>query len=85
MNQTQGYSKLLARVTQAVVLIYQFLAAGVFIASLFFAYEWLQHPFIGGLFEHTMVIYESLRLLLAGVADHVGQTQTERIPSIFRF
>ena len=46
----------LNRVTQAVVLVYQAIAAVVFIGSLYQAYEWLQNPFLGGFFEHTMVL-----------------------------
>ncbi len=41
---------------QAVVLIYQGIAAVAVILSLFLAYEWLRNPFIGGFFEQTMVL-----------------------------
>jgi len=56
MNQPQGYSPVLSRVTQAIVLTYQGIAAVAFIVSLFLAYDWLRNPFVGGFFEHTMIL-----------------------------
>ncbi len=41
---------------QWVVLIYQAIAAVVFIASLWFAYNWLKNPFPGGFVEQTLVL-----------------------------
>ena len=43
---------------QTIVLVYQVLAAVVFVVSLFSAYGWLKNPFIGGFFEQTMVLNE---------------------------
>jgi signal transduction histidine kinase len=41
---------------QAVVLAYQAIAVVVFISTLTTAGEWLRTPFIGGFFEHTLVL-----------------------------
>lgn len=46
----------MSRVLQVIVLLYQSVAVVVFIAGLYFAYDWLRSPFIGGFFEHTMVL-----------------------------
>ena len=56
MNQSQRYFAALGKVTQAVVLAYQGIAVVAFIASLFLAYDWLKNPFLGGFFEHTLVL-----------------------------
>ncbi|MDX1412252.1 MAG: hypothetical protein R3351_08850, partial [Nitrospirales bacterium] len=44
------------RILQAIVLVYQGVAVVVFIATLTTAGEWLRAPFIGGFFEHTLVL-----------------------------
>jgi signal transduction histidine kinase len=44
------------RILQAIVLAYQAVAVIVFIATLTTAGEWLRTPFIGGFFEHTLVL-----------------------------
>lgn len=44
------------RVLQAVVLVYQAIAVVVFISILTTAGDWLKTPFIGGFFEHTLVL-----------------------------
>ncbi|HLF73164.1 MAG TPA: GAF domain-containing protein [Anaerolineales bacterium] len=44
------------RILQSIVLVYQGLAAVVFILALYFAYVWLRQPFIGGFFEQTLVL-----------------------------
>lgn len=56
MVVSQRFQTGLNRVLQAIVLAYQTLAVIVFIAGLYFAYDWLRSPFIGGFFEHTMVL-----------------------------
>ena len=56
MNQSQGNWKTLSRVTQVIVLAYQGVAAVAVITSLFLGLEWLKLPFLGGFFEHTMVL-----------------------------
>jgi hypothetical protein len=56
MYQSQRFSTVLGKATQAIVLVYQGIAAVTFIASLFQAYNWLKNPFIGGFFEQTMVL-----------------------------
>ena len=45
---------------QTIVLVYQVLAAVVFVVSSVSAYSWLKNPFIGGFFEQTMVLNESV-------------------------
>lgn len=44
------------RVLQGVVLVYQAIAIVIFISILTTAGEWLRSPFIGGFFEHTLVL-----------------------------
>jgi hypothetical protein len=44
------------RVLQTVVLVYQAVAVVIFISILTSAGEWLRTPFIGGFFEHTLVL-----------------------------
>ena len=44
------------RILQAVVLVYQAIAVVVFISILTTAGDWLKTPFIGGFFEHTLVL-----------------------------
>ncbi len=44
------------RITQAVVTVYQVLALVVFVLSLYFSYQWLKNPFLGGFFEQTLVL-----------------------------
>src|SRR5687767_8217085 len=56
MYQAYRFNRILSNVVQSVVLVYQGIAAVVVIASLFLAYNWLKNPFIGGLFEQTMVL-----------------------------
>ena len=60
MQQPNRFNSVSNIVTQYLVLAYQLLAAVVFIASLFSAYAWLTNPFIGGFFEQTMVLNESV-------------------------
>jgi signal transduction histidine kinase len=55
MNQSSRFNTITSTVTQSIVLVYQVLAAIVFVVSLFTAYGWLKNPFIGGFFEQTMV------------------------------
>jgi signal transduction histidine kinase len=56
MYEAYRFNRLLSKVVQSVVLVYQGIAALIVIASLFFVYQWLRNPFIGGLFEQTMVL-----------------------------
>ncbi|HEX6270850.1 MAG TPA: GAF domain-containing protein [Anaerolineales bacterium] len=56
MYQAFRINTVLSKVTQSIVLAYQGLAAVVFIASLFLAYNWFKNPFIGGFFEQTLVL-----------------------------
>jgi signal transduction histidine kinase len=56
MKHSHENSVLPGKMTQVFVLMYQIIAAAVFITALFQAYEWLQRPFLGGFFEQTMVL-----------------------------
>ncbi len=56
MTSSQQFQTVLNRILQGIVLVYQAIAVMVLIAGLFFAYGWLKAPFIGGFFEHTMVL-----------------------------
>ncbi|HLO15924.1 MAG TPA: hypothetical protein VK206_13910, partial [Anaerolineales bacterium] len=56
MNESFRLNTILNRVTQSIVLAYQGLAIVIFLASLWFAYEWLRTPFLGGFFEQTMML-----------------------------
>jgi signal transduction histidine kinase len=55
----QRSSDLLSRVLQWVVFGYQALAAAVFVLGIFYASRWLQLPFLGAFYEHTMVFTET--------------------------
>jgi hypothetical protein len=61
MVQANRFNTAVNTLTQASVLIYQALAVVVFVVSLFSAYAWLKNPFLGGFFEQTMVINESVK------------------------
>jgi len=56
MFSSQRSQTVLNRVLQGIVLVYQIIAVVVFILGLFYAYDWLRNPFIGGFFEHTLVL-----------------------------
>ena len=56
MYASQRFHEVSNRVTQAIVLGYQAIAVIVFIAGLYFSYDWLKNPFIGGFFENTFVL-----------------------------
>ncbi len=56
MSQSQRFYEVSNKVTQYIVLGYQAVAVIVFIAGLYFSYGWLKNPFIGGFFEHTLVL-----------------------------
>ncbi|MBI5822577.1 MAG: GAF domain-containing protein [Chloroflexi bacterium] len=51
----QRYSALIGRILQWIVFGYQAAAAIIFLGGLFFANRWLQQPFIGAFYEHTLV------------------------------
>ncbi|NWG34528.1 MAG: GAF domain-containing protein [Chloroflexi bacterium] len=46
----------LSRVLQIVVLVYQAVALLAFVSALVLASDWLKNPFLGGFFEHTLVL-----------------------------
>ncbi len=58
--QSNRLSTVINTLTQSLVLLYQAIAVVVFVGSLISAYAWLKNPFIGGFFEQTMVINESV-------------------------
>ena len=60
MNQPNRFDAITNTIMQTIVLVYQVLAAVVFVVSLLSAYGWLKNPFIGGFFEQTMVLNESV-------------------------
>ncbi|HSJ88393.1 MAG TPA: PDZ domain-containing protein, partial [Anaerolineales bacterium] len=60
MIPSNRFNTVVGTVTQSLVLFYQAVAVLVFTASLFSAYAWLKNPFIGGFFEQTMVLNESV-------------------------
>src|SRR5258706_12428312 len=51
----QRYNLLFNQALQWVVFTYQAIAMIVFVASLFIATHWMQRPFLGAFYEHTMV------------------------------
>ena len=56
MFQSQRFNSTVGRVLQAVVLVYQGIAVAVFASSFYFAIPWLKAPFVGGVFEQTLVL-----------------------------
>jgi hypothetical protein len=56
MNESYRVNDALSNITQWIVLIYQAIAVVLVVASLFLGLDWLRNPFIGGLFEQTMVL-----------------------------
>ena len=56
MYQAYRFNRILSRVVQSVVLVYQVHCGRGFCLSLFFAYNWLKNPFIGGFFEQTLIL-----------------------------
>jgi signal transduction histidine kinase len=50
---------LLSRILQWVVLAYQIVAILLFIAGIYLAANWIQEPFIGSFYEHTLVFNDS--------------------------
>ncbi|HET9589711.1 MAG TPA: GAF domain-containing protein [Anaerolineales bacterium] len=56
MYQAYRINTALNKAIQVIVLGYQGVAAVVFVLSLWFAFDWLRTPFIGGFFEQTMVL-----------------------------
>ena len=56
MYPSQRFHEVSNKVTQHILLGYQAVAVIVFIAGFYFSYGWLRNPFIGGFFEHTLVL-----------------------------
>ena len=56
MNESYRVNDAIGKFTQWIVLIYQTGAVLIFAASLILGLDWLNDPFIGGLFEQTMVL-----------------------------
>ncbi len=56
MNEPYRLNTALSKFTQTTVLVYQAVAVITFFASLVLGFEWLGKPFLGGFFEHTMVL-----------------------------
>ena len=51
----QRKTSLISQVLQWVVFAYQVIAVLIFLGGLFLANRWLQQPFIGAFYEHTLV------------------------------
>ena len=49
------YRGVIANILQWIVVLYQMTAAVVFMLGLFFAISWIQQPFLGAFYEHTLV------------------------------
>ena len=56
MNESYRVNDALSKIRQWIVLMYQTVAVLIFAASLILGLDWLNDPFIGGLFEQTMVL-----------------------------
>lgn len=56
MNEPYRVNEVLSKITQWIVLVYQAIAVLIFGASLYLGFIWLRNPFIGGMFEQTMVL-----------------------------
>ncbi|HJR81376.1 MAG TPA: GAF domain-containing protein [Anaerolineales bacterium] len=56
MNESYRFNDAWSKTTQWIVLIYQTIAVLIFAASLILGLDWLNDPFIGGMFEQTMVL-----------------------------
>jgi signal transduction histidine kinase len=56
MNESNRFDTVWSKITQSIALVYQVIAAVVFIVSVFLGSTWLKDPFIGGFFEQTMVL-----------------------------
>ena len=56
MKRTNRANSVFNRALQFLVLLYQGIAVIVVAFSLVSAYNWLKSPFLGGLFEHTLVL-----------------------------
>jgi signal transduction histidine kinase len=56
MNESYRVNDALSKMTQLIVLIYQAIAVLIFGASFLLGLDWLNDPFVGGIFEQTMVL-----------------------------
>ena len=56
MNRTLQVNSLVNKGMQYAVLMYQGMAVLVFAITLFLGFRWLNLPFIGGFFEHSMIL-----------------------------
>lgn len=56
MNESYRVNDAFSKITQWIVLVYQAIAVLIFGASLLLGLDWLNDPFVGGLFEQTMVL-----------------------------
>ena len=56
MNESYRVNDALSKITQWIVLIFQAVAVLIVLASLILGLDWLNDPFVGGMFEQTMVL-----------------------------
>jgi signal transduction histidine kinase len=59
MRESRIPETLLDRVLQAAVLAYQGLGVATFVLAVIFASSWLSTPYLGGLYQHTLVLSHS--------------------------
>ncbi len=59
MNSRLNVNTVVSRSLQLLVLLYQGIAVVVFGFSIYFGFRWLDQPFLGGFFEHTLVLNNS--------------------------
>ncbi|MCC6300132.1 MAG: GAF domain-containing protein [Anaerolineales bacterium] len=59
MNASLNINTVVNKTLQTLVLLYQGIAAAVFILSVVYGLGWLRQPFPGALFEHTLVLNNS--------------------------
>ena len=59
MNTSINVNSVVSRTLQTLVLLYQGVAVVVFGLSIYFGLGWLNQPFPGGFFEHTLVLNNS--------------------------
>ncbi len=56
MSESSRFNTVLSKITQNVVLVYQFIAVVIFGVSLYLGFQWARKPFIGGFLEQTMIL-----------------------------
>ncbi|MBM3150895.1 MAG: GAF domain-containing protein [Chloroflexi bacterium] len=73
MQRPAPFHEFITRATQVLVLAYQLVALGAFVATLILASDWLRQPFPGAFFEHTMAYNGAVPSQPGGNWDLVSQ------------